>query len=159
MTMIDWILLGVLGLSALLGLWRGLVYETVSLGSWVLAFFVAPWVAPWLAPQVPLASPEARYVAALVGVFLLVVLVGTLLAAVLKRLLSAIGLGLPDRLLGGLFGVVRGALLLLLVALVVEWTPVRQAAWWRTSMVAALASSVLQELRPMMPQDWGKVVT
>ena len=39
----DWILLGVLLASMVVGLWRGLVYEVLSLAGWVAAFFVAQW--------------------------------------------------------------------------------------------------------------------
>lgn len=54
MTATDWFLLAVLGASLLLGAWRGLVFELMSMLGWVAAFVLAQWWAPELAPRLPM---------------------------------------------------------------------------------------------------------
>ncbi|HNE15461.1 MAG TPA: CvpA family protein, partial [Rhodocyclaceae bacterium] len=91
----DYAMLGLLGLSALLGFWRGLISEVVALGAWVLAFLVAkaflPDVTPWLAAWVrePVLQAPVAFVVIFVGV-----LVGVaLLRWLLRELIQAAGLG------------------------------------------------------------------
>ena len=56
MPTLDWIFLGVLLTSLLLGAWRGLVYEVLSVVSWLAAFVLAQWFAPDVAQRLPMAS-------------------------------------------------------------------------------------------------------
>jgi membrane protein required for colicin V production len=53
MTGADWILIGIVILSLLVGLWRGLVFEVLSLVGWVAAFFLAQWLAVTVAVLLP----------------------------------------------------------------------------------------------------------
>jgi membrane protein required for colicin V production len=52
----DWILLAVLAASLLLGVWRGLVYEVLSVIGWIAAFLLAQWFAPDVAEKLPMQS-------------------------------------------------------------------------------------------------------
>ena len=104
-------------LSVLLGAWRGLVFEVLSVLSWVAAFVLAQWLAPDVAHYAADAAAPASWCATRAGfvlVFIATVLLGGLLAALLKKLMAAVGLRPVDRMLGAAFGVVRGVLLLLL---------------------------------------------
>jgi membrane protein required for colicin V production len=67
-----------------------------------------------------------------------------------SALVAATPLRPLDRLLGAAFGLVRGLLVLLVVATVIAYTPLAQAPAWRQSAGAALLGSVLQELLPML---------
>ena len=62
MTLFDYLVLGIVGASVLLGLWRGVVSELLALAAWVLAFFAARMfgttVAAWLSHSV--ADPLVR---------------------------------------------------------------------------------------------------
>src|ERR1019366_3570630 len=101
MATLDWVFLAVLALSFLLGAWRGLVYEVLSVTSWVAAFIVAQWLAPDAAALLPVdRAPEAgRYAVGFVVVFIAVVLTGGLLAWLTKRLVDSVGLRPVDRTL------------------------------------------------------------
>ncbi len=158
MATLDWIFCGVLLLSLALGAWRGLVYEVLSVASWVLAFFVAQWVAPDLAHRLPLieAAATVRYVVAFVLVFVLAVFVGGLFAALAKKLFSAAGLQPADRALGAGFGVVRGVLIVLLATMIVALTPAREQPWWREAAGVEIASAVLEGLKPVLSPLLGK---
>lgn len=144
--------------SLLIGAWRGLVYEVLSVLSWVAAFVMAKWFAPAVAQHLPLGDiPEVgRYAAGFLLVFVLTVFVLGLVAWLGKKMIEATGLRPIDRTLGALFGVVRAAMVLLVVALVVTSTTLQQSAWWQESFVAPWLVVGLQELRPVLPQEFGK---
>ena len=107
---VDWILLAILGLSLLLGLWRGIVQGVLSLAGWVAAFYVSQMYAPMAAAWLPMegSSQMLRYAAGFVVVFIAVLVVTVLVSWMVKKLISAVGLGPLDRLLGSLFGLMRG---------------------------------------------------
>ena len=137
MTYVDWVLLGVIALSLLVGLLRGFVKEVFALAVWAAAFFVAfqfsGVVAEQLAGQVSL--PSARNALAFGSLFLLVLLVGGLLTYLVGLLVEKTGLSGTDRLLGGVFGALRGLLLVIGLVLVAGFTPVPQDPWWDESRV------------------------
>ncbi|MFY8178757.1 MAG: CvpA family protein, partial [Limnohabitans sp.] len=93
---VDWILLAVLGLSLLLGVWRGIVQEVLSLAGWVVAFYVSQLYAPLAAAWLPMegSSQMLRYAAGFVVVFIAVLVATVLVSWVVKKLVSAVGLGL-----------------------------------------------------------------
>ena len=155
---VDWILLAVLGLSFLLGLWRGLVQEVLSLAGWVAAFFVAQIYAPQAAAWLPMegSSQMLRYAAGFVAVFIAVLIATVLVSFVIKKLVSAVGLGPLDRLLGSLFGLLRGLVILLAVTVVVGMTPMRESDAWQHAQGAQWLQQFLHVLKPVLPADFGK---
>jgi membrane protein required for colicin V production len=155
---LDWVFLAVLAASVLLGLWRGLVYEVLSVASWIAAFVVAQWLAPQAAAVLPIQrAPEAgRYAVGFVVVFLVVVFAGGLIAWITRKLVDSVGLRPIDRTLGGAFGLLRGAVLLLVVAIVINMSPARQYGWWTQSKGAAASLAVLKELKPVLPEQFGR---
>jgi membrane protein required for colicin V production len=158
MATLDWIFLSVLGASFLLGAWRGLVYEVLSVMSWIAAFVVAQWLAPDAAALLPVQrAPEAgRYAIGFIVVFIGVVIAGALLAWATKKLIQSVGLRPVDRTLGGAFGLIRGAVLVLAVAVVVNMSPARRAAWWTESKGAEVSMAVLRSLKPTLPERFGQ---
>lgn len=110
MSSTDWILLTVLAASMLVGAWRGLVYEVLSVMGWIAAFLLAQWMAPEVAEKLPMQSSgeTLRYAAAFVLVFISSVFAAGLISALMKRLISAVGLRPVDRILGAVFGFFRG---------------------------------------------------
>ena len=158
MATLDWIFLSVLGASFLLGAWRGLVYEVLSVMSWIAAFVVAQWLAPDAAALLPVQrAPEAgRYAVGFVVVFVGVVFAGALLAWLTKKLAQSVGLRPVDRTLGAAFGLIRGAVLVLAVAVVVNMSPARRADWWTGSKGAQVSLEVLKGLKPTLPERFGQ---
>jgi membrane protein required for colicin V production len=142
----------------LLGLWRGLVREVISVLSWIAAFVLAQWFAPDAAQWLPMsgASELIRYAAGFVVVFIAMVFTGGVVAFVAGKLVSAVGLGLVDRMLGAGFGLVRGAILLMVASLLLGMTPMRAAEWWTSATGPRIANTVLQALRPALPVEFGK---
>ncbi len=157
--LLDWIFFAVLFLSLLVGAWRGLVYEVLSLCTWLAAFVVAQWFAPEVAHWLPImtgAGEAMRYAAGFVLVFIAAVFAGSLIAFLIKKLVAAVGLRPADRLLGAAFGAVRGTVLLLAVTVVVGMTPLHTAQWWQEAAGPRVATVVLSGLKPVLPQEFGK---
>lgn len=158
MTTLDWILAGVLVFSLLLGAWRGLVYEVLSVLGWAASFYAAQWFAPQVALLLPWpsATEPVRYAAAFVLVFIAALFAAGLLAALLKRLVDAIGLRPVDRTLGAAFGVVRGMILLLAATVVMDMTALKSSSWWQESAGAQMLTAALDGLKPMLPEQFAR---
>ena len=155
---VEWILLAVLGLSLVLGMWRGIVQEVLSLAGWVAAFYVSQMYAPMAAAWLPMegSSQMLRYAAGFVVVFVAVLIATVLVSWVVKKLVSAVGLGPLDRLLGSLFGLMRGVVILLAVTVFVGMTPMRETEAWKQAQGAQWLQQFLHVLKPVLPADFGK---
>ena len=152
---VDIALLAVFCLSVLVGLWRGFVFEIVSLLGWLVAFIIANAAGPVVADYIPLgdASSATRLWAAYIFVFVLLLLTCTLLARMLRALVAATPLSFIDHLLGGVFGVVRGALVLVVVALLVLLSPYATSEPWKNSHGSLWLGLALEGLKPVLPQS------
>lgn len=158
MNWVDWLLLSVLLLSALLGLWRGLVYEVISVAGWVVAFVLAQAYAAEMAAWLPIGgwSPPLQLALGFAVVFMGAAFAGGLVAWVVKKLVDSVGLRPVDRVLGGGFGLARGAVMLLGLAVVVSMTPLHQQADWQASQGAGVLSGTLQEVKPLLPASLAR---
>ncbi len=152
---VDLALLAVLCLSVLIGLWRGFVFEVVSLLGWLVAFVIANSAGAPLAQILPFGDPASpiRLWIAYGVVFVLVLVACTLLARMLRALVSATPLSVIDRLLGGAFGVARGAVVLVIVATLVTLSPFSHSRWWQDSHGALWLGQALEGLKPVLPQS------
>jgi membrane protein required for colicin V production len=152
---VDLTLLAVLVLSIFVGLWRGFVFEVVSLLGWLIAYVIANLFGPLLAQALPFGDPASplRIWVAYAVVFLLVLIACTLLARMLRVLIAATPLSAIDRLLGAAFGVARGALVLVIAATLVTLSPFAHSPSWRNSHGALWLGQALEGLKPMLPQS------
>jgi membrane protein required for colicin V production len=153
----DWILLGVLLISMVVGLWRGLVYEVLSLAGWVAAFFVAQWWASdaiaWM-PFIKSAPASVQYAVAFALVFIVTVFTAGLVSWLIKKLVESVGLRPIDRALGGLFGLARGVVLLLVLTVLIQLTQMTQETWWSTAEGPIWLDRFLRGLKPLLPQSF-----
>jgi len=153
MAAVDIVLLLVLAASVLLGLWRGLVFEVLSVAGWVLAFFLAQWYADWAAGWLPLGetAPPLRYAAGFAVVFVATLFASSLLAWLIKKAFESVGLRPIDRVLGAGFGVLRGLILLLAVALLVHMTPWHDSDAWQQAAGPDWLEAGLHAMKGFMP--------
>ncbi|HNR91219.1 MAG TPA: CvpA family protein [Dokdonella sp.] len=136
MTWFDYAIAGVLALSVLIGLWRGFIGEVLALACWVLAFWVAWMFGPLLAERFSAISvPSVRVMLAYGLCFVAVLMAGALVSFLLRKLVSGSGLSGTDRLLGMVFGLVRGAAVVVLVVMLMKFTPVVRDDWWQASQL------------------------
>jgi membrane protein required for colicin V production len=158
MSALDWVFFAVLAMSVLIGLWRGFVYELLSLAAWIAAFVAAQWFAPDVARWLPMgdAQPSMRHAVAFAVVFIAGVFIGGMLAALARRMIKVVGLRPADRLLGTAFGVLRGIVMVLAVAVVFLLTPLHDTQMWTESQGAPMAVAALKGLKPSLPERFGR---
>ena len=128
--MIDYIIIGIIAFSILVSLLRGFVREVLSLGSWVVAFIVASQFYPYLAAYL------IRNGTAIGILFVLTLIVGAIVNYVISQLVDKTGLSGTDRVLGAIFGLVRGALIVAALLFFMDtFTNFEQTDWWKESQL------------------------
>ena len=153
MSWLDYAILAVLAVSVVWGIWRGFVREVISLAGWVLAFLAANAVAGPLGDALPtsISSPEVRVLVAFLIVFIFTLSIATVAGMLFSRLLKAAGLGGLDRTLGGLFGLARGVVILLALAIAAGLTAAPRHPLWKESVGAGMLMRTVLQLKPWLP--------
>lgn len=138
MTWLDVSVIAIIALSAVFGIFRGFVKEALSLIAWVSSFWVATRYAPVLAShwEGAISHPNLRLALAFLLLLLAVLVVGFVLTALVVRLVRASAVSGPDRALGGVFGLLRGVVIVTIVIMAAAWTPFGQGKAWDDSHLA-----------------------
>ncbi len=158
MTWFDYTVLAILGVSALVGVWRGMVGEVLALAAWIAAFFAARALAVqagMMLPGLP-ADPVVRYAAGFACVFVAVLILVAILRWLASLILKAAGLGPLDRILGALFGLARGFLMVLAAVLLAGLTPLPKSNGWRHAWSAPPLETAVVALKPWLPVEVAK---
>lgn len=160
MTIFDYAVLTIIGISIILSVMRGLVREVLAIVGWIAAFYVAKTYVDQLVPMMPADIPteSLRVLAAFLVLFLATLLVASLLTIALATLVKKIGLGWMDRLLGAVFGVARGVLIVCVIVLLAGLTDIPKDARWRNAMFSAPSEALVMEMLPWMPDNIAKRV-
>ena len=153
MTGFDFAAIAILLISLLLGLWRGLVYEVLSLLGWPLAFVLSKLFAGNVAPLLPMAQEPVRITVAYALVFVAALIVWSVLVWLLSRLVKAIGLGWLNSALGGLFGLLRGVLVVLVLVWLAGLTHIPEQPFWRTAHLARTAEDAALLTKALLPDS------
>ncbi len=174
---VDIVVAGVLLISALFAFARGFVRELLSVVGWVGAIFAAIYGMPYVQPYARNAI-ETEFIAdvgAWIAVFLVVLLLISLITGSITDRVKESSLNALDRSLGFLFGLARGAVLVILAFILVEWlmvpptepggktaeakteTPKKldPLAWMRDARSTPLLESGALMMRSLVPQDDG----
>jgi membrane protein required for colicin V production len=161
MTAFDYAILAIIGLSIGLGWWRGFVYELLSLLGWIAAYFVARMFAPELADYVPdmVASNAAKTAVAYACLFVSTLMVSGIVAWLLSKLVRFAGLGLMDGVAGGVFGLLRGILLVLMLVSLAGLTNLPKKPFWREAWSSKSLQSVALFTKDFLPENVAKKVT
>ena len=155
MTSFDFVVLGIVGLSILLGIMRGGVKEILSLAAWVLAFVLAKTFADVAAGWMPaiISSPALRYLGGFILVFIVVMAVAMLLSLLLAESLKAAGLGAFDRFLGLVFGALRGVAIVLTLVLLAGLTALPKTELWQHALLAPALVKLAVMAQPWLPDS------
>lgn len=140
MSALDWLLLAILGVSALAGLLRGFVGIVASFAAWLFGGWAALALGGGMARFIA-ERPDPSPVQMLMGYgacFLIVSLLVALLAFVARRLLAAAGLTGVDRMLGLAIGGIRGLVLACALVLLLGFTPLPRQPQWQSSALVPL---------------------
>lgn len=143
---IDTVIIIVVAISSAFGLWRGLVKELLSLLSWIAALLVARVYGEPLARLLVnmIESESIRYVTAFVLLFVMVIMIGTLINHFVAKLLTVTGLKFFDRLLGVVFGLARGTVIVLVILFILN-VFVSETEWWQESTLIPYGMVMIEE--------------
>lgn len=153
---IDIAILVLIFLSALVGFIRGFVKEALSLTTWVVAIVLAFVFSEELATHLPFVSHElARKALSFILIFVAVIMVGSLISYMINKGIHAIGMGGLDRILGGAFGVIRGALVVTLLVLLLGlgFLGVADYAPWQKSALVPHFKEGAEWIKSVIPPD------
>ena len=155
MEWVDYFIVGVVVLSALISLMRGFVREAFSLATWILAFWVAlaftgtldAHLARWIE------TPSLRTIVAFSTLFILMLIAGAMINHFASLTVKKTGLTGTDRLLGALFGIARGVVVVAALALLAIVTEFNQDPWWEHSMFIPLVEPLALWMAEFLPED------
>ena len=158
MTTLDYVVIGIVTVSLLLGLWRGVVGELVALAAWGIGIFagIEHGGAAGQAIFAGITDPTMRLLAGCATVFVGVLLAMSLIGMVVRSMVKALGLTLSDRLLGALFGFVRGMLMIIVLVGLGGMTSAPKQEWWKSATLAAPLETVVLATKPWLPDDLAK---
>ncbi|HEX3895428.1 MAG TPA: CvpA family protein [Rudaea sp.] len=150
----DYCIIAALGLSVLMGLWRGFIGEAIALACWVLAFWVAWTFGAQLAAQfTAITLPSARLVLGYAICFVGVLIAGALVGFLMRKLIAGSGLSGSDRMLGMVFGLIRGLAIVTITVLILKFTPLPQDPWWKESKLLPTFENAAKWLSTKLPPD------
>ena len=150
----DYCIIAALGLSVLMGLWRGFIGEAIALACWVLAFWVAWTFGAQLAAQfTAITLPSARLVLGYAICFVGVLIAGALVGFLMRKLIAGSGLSGSDRMLGMVFGLIRGLAIVTIAVLILKFTPLPQDPWWKESKLLPTFENAARWLSTKLPPE------
>ena len=154
--LVDYLLLGIIAISVLIGIWRGFLREFISLATFVAAFVIAYFfsteTARFLEPYIGV--PSVRAILAFGGLFLVTLFLGGLINLLVSQVIKHTGLSGTDRLVGLIFGAVRGAVLVGLLLMAAKFTPLPQDPWWQNSVVIPYFEPLADWMYDLIPPEF-----
>jgi len=158
MAVFDYAVIGIVALSLVLGLWRGVVSELIALAAWVLAFMAALEFGTRSGQFLfaGIADPAIRTLAGCALVFVGVLVAMSLLRLAVHSMVKALGLSLSDRLLGMFFGLARGVLVVMALVAAGGLTSAPQQPWWKQATLAQPLETAVLVAKPWLPDDLAK---
>jgi membrane protein required for colicin V production len=161
MTVFDYAVLLIIGVSVGLSLMRGLVREVLALAAWFIAFITASLFAGTVAEllKAMIANEALRVLVAFVGVFAATLLTMSLIALVVSRLVRSAGLGMEDRILGSVFGLARGMLIVMVLVLLGGLTALPRQPAWANAMLSPPLEALAGAVRQWLPQAVSRYIS
>jgi len=155
MSLIDILVILVLFASLIFGFFRGFVKELMSLMAWISAFFVAYYFSSSVAIVLPFdAEFSIKYITGFVLIFIFVLIISSILIKFISAFVHKIGLGASNIILGGLFGILRGMIIVYFLIFVIEKTSFAEDGAWQHSNSILIIKLLVEKTFPYLPQDW-----
>jgi membrane protein required for colicin V production len=159
MTAFDYVAIAIIGFSLLFGLWRGVMSELIALVAWGVGIFAAIEFGPQTGNALLAHHVDDLAVRALGGcviIFAGVLLAMALVRLAVNRMVKALGLSVSDRLLGMLFGLARGVLIMMILVALGGMTAAPQQRWWKEAVLAPPLETAVLIARQWLPDDLAK---
>lgn len=160
MIWVDYAILSIIAVSTFVSLMRGFVREAVSLATWIAAFWIAIAFSHPLAPLLSgvISVPSGRVVAAFVLLLLTTLVLGAVVNYLIGRVIERTGLSGTDRMLGAMFGVARGVIIIAVLVLLAGLTELPKDPWWKQSLLLGHFQGIALWLRGFLPPDVAKSI-
>ncbi len=155
MIWVDFVIIGLIALSAVISLFRGFVKEAFSLIVWVAAFWLS-WtffrdLSDYLIQWISL--PSARLGVSFALIMISVLIIGGIINYLLSQLVEHSGLSGTDRTLGIFFGIARGVVIIAIIILLAGLTAMPRDPWWHDSLLISYFQEISEWLRGFLPED------
>lgn len=154
MNEIDYAVIALVVMSIIVGVVRGAIREVINFAGWILAFVLAHAYAQPLAAQIAdwMAEPAYRVIVAWLALFVAVLVVSALLASLVSALVQRLGLGGLNQMFGALIGLLRGAVVLLVLTLAAGMTKFPQSALWKNAAATPWLEVAALHARALLPE-------
>jgi len=155
MIWIDYAISALVSISAIIGLWRGFIKEAFALCIWVAAIWIGIHYCRDLSLllQNVISYPSVRIITTFIVLFFATLLLGGLISFILNHVIEKTGLTGTDRLLGMVFGVLRGAVLVALLVMLSGLTPLPEDPWWKHSVLIPPFQALAVWLKSHIPTE------
>ena len=160
MPIIDIIIAIALAVSIIIGFVRGFVKEAISIAALLLAIWAALYFGPVVGDisQSWLTSEEARVWFGRILVFAIILSVGGLLGWGISKLIRMSVLSGADRMLGSVFGAVRGVVLVALLVIAGQYSGFSNDDWWLDSRWLPYFEVVADWIKVMAPVGYDLMI-
>ena len=154
---VDITIIAVIGISAIVSLFRGLAREVLSLGGWAAAFWVAVTFSSQMSRLLEgvVESPAGRSVIAFGTLFIAALILVALLNFMIGQLIAKTGLTGTDRVLGMVFGMARGAVVVAALVFVAGFTSIPNDPWWTESHLLHYFQELATFIGKALPDDFA----
>lgn len=157
---VDYVLIAIVALSAVISLLRGFIREALALVGWVAAVWL---VLSFTQPVAALFTEQVEVPSVRMGIAALIIFVGTLIVAAIVGYLVGLlvdktGLSGTDRMLGVVFGAARGVIIAAILVLLAGLTPLPRDPWWHASVLLPRFQQVAEQLRTLLPDEIARHV-
>jgi membrane protein required for colicin V production len=157
---IDYGILSLIGVSVIMGIFRGFVREALSLITWITALVVGvlycETVAGWFSSRIPMVG--LRLLIAFILLILTVLIIGGILSYLITRLIKFTGFGVTDRIVGIMFGLGRGLVVIAIAIMIVSPTPFAKDKLWKESTLIPRIEPLAIWLKNRIPEDIMKKI-
>ncbi len=152
LTNADWLIISVIVISALISLLRGFAKESISLGGWLFASFAAAKFYPLLSKfYLPYCGDSIfATTCSVITIFIVILFLNYLLSQLLVAIINKIGLGYFDHVLGLIFGIMRGLLLVIVLIMVLQASDLLDRELWQNSLLIHKLSNLSSEFAELI---------
>lgn len=162
--MLNWAdlsIISIIALSSLFSLKRGFVKEALSLVTWIAAFIIARTFNPNLQTLLVnlIDTVVLRAIVSFAILFIGTLVVGAVINNLIALLVKITGLSTTDRLLGVVFGVARGVIIVLVTIAILRVTPFAEDEWWKQSVMITKLQVLEQWSRAVFEDQFSVFMT
>ena len=160
MIWIDYTIIGLILISSVIGLLRGLIREAFSLVIWVVAIWIGLTFSREFSSFLEgmISYPSARIAAAFAVLFFITLILGALISYLLGELVKKTGLTGSDRFAGMIFGIARGLVVVAIIIMLAGLTPLPEDSWWKESTLIPPFQALAVWLREHIPSGMAGYV-